>query len=163
MASVETSPSGEPKPAEKRKGKGKTDDGKFLRTQIITQALVVVLAVAAFTLCTKFVLDAYDGCASCTPGTPAAATAEASTNASSVVAVMTPIAAGIVAIVGLFFGISGTGSARGRQAGAEAEAAGGQTEIAKQQVETAKQQAETAKHLATATENTRRRSRSFRI
>jgi hypothetical protein len=137
---------------------------KFLRTQIVTQALVVALAVAAFTLCTKFVLDAYDGCDSCTPGTAAVATAEASSNASSVVAVMTPIAAGIVAIVGLFFGISGTGSARGRQAGAEAEAAvSGRSEIAKQQAATARHQAEAAKHLATATENTRPRTRRWRI
>ena len=134
---------------------------KFLRWQIVTQALVVVIAVAAFTLCTKFVLDAYEGCgADCGTGTGAAASAEASTSASSVVAVMTPIAAGIVGIVGLVFGISGTGSARGRQAGAEAEAtAGGQVEIAKHQAETAKHQTETARELAAATARPRSRRR----
>jgi uncharacterized membrane protein YuzA (DUF378 family) len=50
---------------------------------------------------------------------PAASPVPGSTSvsSSSVVAILTPIMAGIVGIVGLFFGISATGSARGRQAG----------------------------------------------
>jgi hypothetical protein len=53
--------------------------------------------------------------------TPAAEPSGTSTSvsSSSVVAILTPIMAGIVGIAGLFFGISSTGSARGRQAGAD--------------------------------------------
>jgi hypothetical protein len=40
-------------------------------------------------------------------------------SASSVVAVLTPVMAGIVGIVGLFFGISASGSARGKEAQVE--------------------------------------------
>lgn len=43
----------------------------------------------------------------------------ASVSASSVVAVLTPVIAGIVGIAGLFFSISATGSARGREADVE--------------------------------------------
>jgi hypothetical protein len=49
----------------------------------------------------------------------AAAPVSTSVSSSSVVAILTPIMAGIVGIAGLFFGVSATGSARGRQAGTE--------------------------------------------
>ena len=42
-----------------------------------------------------------------------------SVSASSVVAILTPVIAGILGVAGLFFGISGTGSARGREADAK--------------------------------------------
>ncbi len=49
---------------------------------------------------------------------PAAVTTadSASVSASSVVAILTPVMAGIIGMAGLFFGISATGSARGREA-----------------------------------------------
>ena len=62
------------------------------------------------------------------PAPPAPATTQpattapadsASVSASSVVAVMTPVVAGIVGLAGLFFGISATGSARGKEAEVE--------------------------------------------
>jgi hypothetical protein len=57
---------------------------------------------------------------SSTPPPPAPPAPEStSVSSSSVVAILTPIMAGIVGIAGLFFGVSATGSARGRQAGSE--------------------------------------------
>jgi hypothetical protein len=53
-----------------------------------------------------------------------------SVSSSSVVAILTPIMAGIVGIAGLFFGVSATGSARGRQAGSEQAAANSSQAVA---------------------------------
>jgi hypothetical protein len=53
------------------------------------------------------------------PVPPSPITDSSSVSASSAVAVLTPVIAAIVGIVGLFFGISATGSARGKEAEAE--------------------------------------------
>jgi hypothetical protein len=53
------------------------------------------------------------------PVPPSPVTDSSSVSASSAVAVLTPVIAAIVGIVGLFFGISATGSARGKEAEAE--------------------------------------------
>jgi hypothetical protein len=64
-----------------------------------------------------------DGSSPTRAAVPVAATSPASeaasVSSSSVVSILTPIMAGIVGIAGLFFGISATGSARGRQAGTD--------------------------------------------
>lgn len=151
-------------------GAGGQESDKYLPWQILAQATVVILGLAAVVGSLALILDAYDvdeaptmalaattasadvtgtsnklagqtGGANGTSGgsgptgpgggspteetTPSATPAPEATSvsSSSVVAILTPIMAGIVGIAGLFFGISGTGSARGREAGTEQAAA----------------------------------------
>jgi hypothetical protein len=96
-----------------------TADQKYLWLRICSGALVVVLALAAVFFCLTEVLDNYKVTAPPPDGTDAAVGDSASVSASSVVAVLTPVMAAIVGIAGLFFGISATGSAKGRKAEAE--------------------------------------------
>jgi hypothetical protein len=80
--------------------------------------------------------------------------------ASSVVAILTPLIAGIVGIAGLFFGLSASNSARGREADAKhaavaqsekgSEAAVVRAELGKETAEVNKQVAEVAKEGAEA-------------
>jgi hypothetical protein len=70
---------------------------------------------------------------------------------SAVVAVLTPLAAAIAGVVGLYFGISATGSARGQQAQASTQVAQSLQEAAKsttQNAQTASELAGSAKLLA---------------
>lgn len=93
---------------------------KYLGTRIVIGVLVVALGLGAVVWSLSLVLGNYD--VQDAPGASAAATASndgASVSASSVVAVLTPVMAGILGIVGLYFGVSSTGSARGRQAEAD--------------------------------------------
>lgn len=99
---------------------------KYLGTRIVLGVLVVALGLGAVVWSLSLVLDNYDvKAAEPAPGNTVAGTTAiasndgASVSASSVVAVLTPVMAGILGIVGLYFGISATGSARGRQAEAE--------------------------------------------
>jgi flagellar basal body-associated protein FliL len=70
---------------------------------------VVLIGVAAIVIALVLVLDHY-------PVQAANADQAGTDRSSAVVAVLTPVAAAIAGIVGLYFGISATGSARGQQA-----------------------------------------------
>jgi hypothetical protein len=116
---------------------GEPASTKYLGWRIFCGALVVALGLAAVVVALHLVLDSYDvkETASTTTAavkgtTPAATNDTASVSASSAVAVLTPVMAGIIGLAGLYFGISATGSARGRQAAAEeTEAEGKKREI----------------------------------
>jgi len=103
---------------------GEGDDSFLGLTRMVIGGVVVALALGALVLSVHFVLDVYQ-VEGVTPSAGAAesgervATDTASVSASSVVAVITPVLAGIVGIAGLFFGLSATGSARGTQAETE--------------------------------------------
>lgn len=72
-------------------------------------AAVVLVGVAAVLVALTIVLDHYP----VVEGTAARASEDRS---AAVVGVMTPVLAAIAGVVGLYFGISATGSARGQQA-----------------------------------------------
>lgn len=113
----------------------KGENAFLAASRIFTGALVVVAALAAAVVSLGLILDNYDVSDTPTPAaqtatngqvkvagstSPSASTTDtASVSASSVVAILTPVIAGIVGIAGLFFSISATGSARGREAEAE--------------------------------------------
>lgn len=78
-----------------------------LRTVI--GAAVVLAGLGALAGAVAMVLNAY-------PSAPATKGVPATDLSGSVVAVLTPIVAAIVAVVGLYFGVSATGSARGQEA-----------------------------------------------
>jgi uncharacterized membrane protein len=78
--------------------------------RILLGAGVVFLGVAAVLVALAIVLNHY-------PVQPPDANGTGQDRSSAVVAVMTPVVAAIAGIVGLYFGISATGSARGQQAG----------------------------------------------
>jgi hypothetical protein len=92
---------------------------KYLGWRIASGALVVTLGLAAIVLSLHLVLDNYTVTATAETAGEAGGGETASASAASAVAVLTPLMAGILGIVGLFFGISATGSARGRAAEAE--------------------------------------------
>jgi hypothetical protein len=69
---------------------------------------------------------------------------------SAVVAVLTPIVAGVASVIGLYFGISATGSARGQRAQTEAQA----TQAATQNVTSATEAAASAAEAATSATET---------
>lgn len=81
---------------------------KYLGWRILSGAVVVILALVAVVLSLLIVLDHY--------AVDLADGEAVGASASSVVAVLTPVVAGIVGVAGLFFGISATGSKRGREA-----------------------------------------------
>lgn len=99
------------------------------RSRNFIGALVVIAALAAAVVSLSLILDNFEGsgqtAAATAPagGGEAAATStpadNASVSASSVVAILTPTIAGILGIAGLFFSVSATGSARGREADAK--------------------------------------------
>jgi uncharacterized membrane protein len=72
-------------------------------------AVVVSAGLAAVILAIDVVLDHY-------PPLPPNGTAPGDDRAAAAVAILTPTVAVIVGIVGLYFGVSATGSARGREA-----------------------------------------------
>jgi hypothetical protein len=110
--------------------KAGSDDNEYLGLRIFVGGTVVAIALIALVYSLHLVLDNYDGKAAVPAPTktnvptknapktePVAVVAETpSVSASSVVAVLSPVVAGIVGIAGLFFGISATGSARGTEA-----------------------------------------------
>jgi hypothetical protein len=108
-----------------RKGNGEPASTKYLGWRIFCGALVVALGLAAVVLSLHLVLDNYDvqetssAALVAAKGTTPTASDTASVSASSAVAVLTPVMAGIIGLAGLYFGISATASARGRQAAAE--------------------------------------------
>jgi len=123
-------PNIEERPAAKSGGNrnknGEPASTKYLGWRIFCGALVVALGLAAVVVSLHLVLDNYDvkETSSTTEATakgtiPTATSDTASVSASSAVAVLTPVMAGIIGLAGLYFGISATGSARGRQAAAE--------------------------------------------
>jgi hypothetical protein len=108
-----------------RKKNGEPASTKFLGWRIFCGALVVSLGLAAVVLSLHLVLDSYDvketpsATVAAKGTTPTATSDTASVSAASAVAVLTPVMAGIIGLAGLYFGISATASARGRQAAAE--------------------------------------------
>lgn len=112
-------------------------------------AVVVLAGLTALVIALALALEAY-------PVREASGGQPGDDRSSAVVAVMTPVGATIVGIVGLYFGISATGSARGRQAQANARVAESATDAAKSAVravesastETSKSATELAKSAA---------------
>jgi hypothetical protein len=104
------------------------------KLRAVIGAFVVAIGVVGLLIALKFILDHYDA------ASPAAAAAagdgaqgtETSSNSAAIVGIMTPIATAIAAIVGLYFGVSATGSARGQLAEAQASTARTQETIARQ-------------------------------
>jgi uncharacterized membrane protein YcjF (UPF0283 family) len=104
--------------------------------QIAIGAGVVLLGLAALVVALGLTLDHY-------PVQAPTGNQAGTDRSSAVVAVLTPIAAGIAAIVGLYFGISATGSSRAQTAKANAQVAQSTSETAKALAETAKSTADT--------------------
>lgn len=123
---------------EAKNGEAKKEALRHSRLRTGLAAAVVVAALGAVVLSLLLVLDNYDveGTTPAAGGVAAEVTASASdtasVSASSVVAVLTPVMAGILGITGLYFGISATGSARGRQAEVDQEAIATVKAIAKE-------------------------------
>ena len=84
--------------------------------RIALGAGVVLIGVAAVVLALHLALDHF-------PVQDASGNQPGSDRSSAGVAVLTPVVAAIAGIVGLYFGVSATGSARGQQAQAQATAA----------------------------------------
>jgi flagellar biosynthesis component FlhA len=128
-------------------GNGKAGNGKW--GSGVISALVVVLALGALVVCTYRVLENFQTTTTCDKACEEAggttATDSSSVSASSVVAVLTPVIAGIVGIAGLFFGLSATGSAKAKQAEADQQVA---TTEAKTEQEVAAKKAETEQAVA---------------
>lgn len=106
--------------------KTKPTKPKSLGSGVIVGVLVVALGLGAVVWSLSMVLGNYDVAAAApasgtaTAGGSATGSSDgASVSASSVVAVLTPVMAGILGIVGLFFGVSASGSARGQHAQTE--------------------------------------------
>lgn len=106
-------------------GNGNEDPAstRYLGWRIFCGALVVAFGLMAVVVSLYLVLDNYEVKETTPSSTGSATTATtsdtASVSASSVVAVLTPVMAGIIGMAGLYFGVSATASARGRQAAAE--------------------------------------------
>lgn len=79
-------------------------------------ALIVLAGLAAIVVALDLCLDHY------TIEKPTK-TSPGNDRSSAVVAVLTPVTAGIVALAGLYFGVSSTGSARGQEAEAKKQEA----------------------------------------
>jgi hypothetical protein len=112
----------------RNQGKGAgTEDNEYLGLRIFIGGTVVAVALLALVISLNLVLDSYDvqqpspATAKEPTGGVTAATSvgTSSASASSVVAVLSPVVAGIVGLAGLFFGISATGSTRGTEAETE--------------------------------------------
>jgi uncharacterized membrane protein YcjF (UPF0283 family) len=110
---------------------------KYLGWRIFSGAVVVILALTAIVVSLLFVLDHYDS-----------ATGDASTSASSVVAVLTPVMAGIIGVAGLFFGISATASSRGLKSEASIESNQAVIDTARHTAEAIKDSAATNQTVA---------------
>jgi hypothetical protein len=111
---------------------------KTMAFRIGLGALVVLLGIAAVVGALAITLNHF-------PVQPATATQAGSDRSAAVVAILTPVVAAIAAIVGLYFGISATGSARGRQAEAGADVARSASEAARSANETARTAVEIAR------------------
>jgi hypothetical protein len=119
------------KKEKKQNGDDEPASTKYLGWRILCGGVVVTLALGAVVLSLHLVLGSYDTDSSNPPAAngsanipTATATSETtSVSAASVVAVLTPVIAGIIGIAGLFFGISATGSLRGRQTETQQEIA----------------------------------------
>jgi cytoskeletal protein RodZ len=114
-----------------------SEEGKFLGWwKTISGAVVVVLALGALVWSTHLVLDNFKTTTTCEKACQeergnegeGAITNTASVSASSAVAVLTPVIAGIVGIAGLFFGLSATGSAKGQKVQGEQQIAKSEAE-----------------------------------
>jgi hypothetical protein len=80
-------------------------------------ALVVFMALAALVGSLALLLHYYPGTTSSTGATTNAA------NSGTVVSILTPLATAIAATIGLYFGISASGSSRGQATQAQAQTA----------------------------------------
>ncbi len=100
------------------------DQPKRSAWQMGLSAGIVVVGVAAVVVALGLTLDHY-------PVQPPTGNQAGSDRSAAVVAVLTPVVAGIAGIVGLYFGISATGSPRGREAQAAVRVAESAADAAK--------------------------------
>src|SRR5947209_13669221 len=122
--------------------------------RIALAALVVLVGVAGVVVALALALDHY-------PVQAAASSQPGNDRSSAVVAVITPIIAGVAGIVGLYFGISATGSARGQQVQTTADIARSATDAAKVAAQTSAQTAQAATDVAkSAAESTAQASQA---
>jgi hypothetical protein len=92
--------------------------------RIVIAAIVVVVGLAAMIGALALILHHYPA-GSDKPGAGATATSTSGggDNSTSVVAILTPLATAIVGVIGLYFGVSATGSPRGQAAETAAQTA----------------------------------------
>jgi hypothetical protein len=88
--------------------------------RLIVGGLVVLVALAAIVVALGLVLSHYPVAKS---GAGQGGGTSSDTSSTSVVAIITPIAAALTAIAGLYFGVSASGSARGQSAAAQGKTA----------------------------------------
>jgi uncharacterized membrane protein YcjF (UPF0283 family) len=109
--------------------------------RIVLGAGVVLIGVAAVVVALTLALDHY-------PVQQAGSGGQGADRSSAVVAVLTPVVAAIAGIVGLYFGVSATGSARGQQAQANAQVAQSAAEAVKTASEAAKSASASAERVS---------------
>lgn len=105
--------------------------------RILLAGLIVLAGLSALIGAVAIVLHHF-------PVVPASGGHPGEDRSSAAVAVLTPLVAGIAGIVGLYFGISATGSAKGQQVQTTAKATHAATESAASATETASKATETA-------------------